>query len=96
MSGQAKQLTRAIFAGGSPFPPATYAGKGYVTGQGNNCYIFPGVGLGVVVSGARRVTDEMFFETARTLAQLVSEDDLSKGCIYARSQQYQPYYQSYV
>jgi malate dehydrogenase (oxaloacetate-decarboxylating)(NADP+) len=73
---------RAIFASGSPFPPATYAGKKYVTGQGNNSYIFPGVGLGVVVSGARRVTDEMFFEAARTLAQLVSEEDLAKGCIY--------------
>ena len=73
---------RVIFASGSPFPPATYAGKEYVIGQGNNSYIFPGVGLGAVVCGARRVTDEMFFEAAKTLAHLVSEEDLAKGCIY--------------
>jgi malate dehydrogenase (oxaloacetate-decarboxylating)(NADP+) len=125
---------RVIFASGSPFPPATYAGKEYVIGQGNNSYIFPGVGLGAVVCGAKRVTDEMFFEAAKTLAHLVSEEDLAKGCIYpplakirevsadiaavvaevaykrdlateprpgdllaqVKSQQYQPYYQSYV
>lgn len=73
---------RVIFASGSPFPPATYAGKEYVIGQGNNSYIFPGVGLGAVVCGAKRVTDEMFFEAAKTLAHLVSEEDLSRGCIY--------------
>ncbi len=73
---------RAIFASGSPFAPATYEGRRYVIGQGNNCYIFPGVGLGVVICGARRVTDEMFFEAAKTLAQLVSDRDLSVGCIY--------------
>ena len=73
---------RAIFASGSPFAPATYEGRRYVIGQGNNSYIFPGVGLGVVICGARRVTDEMFFEAAKTLAQLVCEEDLSVGCIY--------------
>ncbi len=73
---------RVIFASGSPFDPATYEGRRYVTGQGNNSYVFPGVGLGVVLCGARRVTDEMFFEAAKTLAQLVSEEDLAMGCIY--------------
>ena len=73
---------RVIFASGSPFPPSTYAGKYYATGQGNNSYIFPGVGLGVVLSGARCVTDEMFFAAARTLADLVAEEDLVRGCIY--------------
>ncbi len=73
---------RVIFASGSPFDPATYEGRRYVTGQGNNCYVFPGVGLGVIVCGARRVTDEMFFEAAKTLTHLVSDEDLSVGCIY--------------
>ncbi len=73
---------RAIFASGSPFDPATYEGRRYATGQGNNSYIFPGVGLGVMICGARRVTDEMFFEAAKTLARLVSDEDLSMGCVY--------------
>jgi len=73
---------RAIFASGSPFPPVMYKGKAFVPGQGNNAYIFPGVGLGVIASGATRVTDEMFFVAAKTLAALVMEDDLSQGRIY--------------
>jgi malate dehydrogenase (oxaloacetate-decarboxylating)(NADP+) len=73
---------RAIFASGSPFPPVTLAGKTYVPGQGNNAYVFPGVGLGAVVSGARLVTDEMFFAAASALAQQVEEVDLEQGLIY--------------
>ncbi|MCK4776294.1 MAG: NAD-dependent malic enzyme, partial [Candidatus Krumholzibacteria bacterium] len=45
-------------------------------------YIFPVVGLGVVASGATRVTDEMFFTAAKTLADRVSEDDLKRGSVY--------------
>jgi malate dehydrogenase (oxaloacetate-decarboxylating)(NADP+) len=73
---------RAIVATGSPFAPVTLAGKTYVPGQGNNAYIFPGVGLGAIASGARLVTDEMFFAAARALAQHVSESDLERGLIY--------------
>ena len=73
---------RAIFASGSPFKPVVYNGRTFVPGQGNNSYIFPGVGLGVIVSQAKHVTDEMFFASAKTLAGLVTEADLAKGRIY--------------
>jgi malate dehydrogenase (oxaloacetate-decarboxylating)(NADP+) len=73
---------RAIFASGSPFDPVKYNSHTFVPGQGNNAYIFPGVGLGVVASGARHVTDEMFLAAAKTLASLVTEDDLAIGRVY--------------
>ena len=72
----------AIFASGSPFAPVTYNGKTHVPGQGNNAYVFPGVGLGVTVSASSRVTEEMFASAARVLASLVTEDDLAMGRIY--------------
>jgi len=72
----------AIFASGSPFSPVTINGKTYIPGQGNNAYIFPGVGLGVIASGAKLVTDEMFFIAAKTLANLVSIEDLNNSRIY--------------
>ena len=73
---------KAIFASGSPFPAYTSEGKTFVPGQANNSYIFPGVGLGVLICGARRVTDEMFAEAAKTLAALTTEDDLATGCLF--------------
>ncbi|HSM17340.1 MAG TPA: NAD-dependent malic enzyme [Gemmatimonadales bacterium] len=73
---------RAVFASGSPFDEVTYQGQTFVPGQGNNAYIFPGVGLGVIASGATRVTDAMFHAAARTLAESVDEDLLKQGSIY--------------
>jgi malate dehydrogenase (oxaloacetate-decarboxylating)(NADP+) len=73
---------RAIFASGSPFDPVVMGGKRHVPGQGNNAYIFPGVALGVIASGATRVTDEMFAAAADALARTVSQSDLDSGLIY--------------
>jgi malate dehydrogenase (oxaloacetate-decarboxylating)(NADP+) len=73
---------RAIFASGSPFDPVTVHNSTFVPAQGNNVYIFPGVGLGVVASGAKRVTNEMFLAAARTLAHHVSYADLAQGQVY--------------
>lgn len=73
---------RTIFASGSPFSSVEYGGKTFRPGQGNNAYIFPGVGLGVVAAGASRVTDTMFMAAAKTLAAQVSDDDLTVGSLY--------------
>jgi malate dehydrogenase (oxaloacetate-decarboxylating)(NADP+) len=73
---------RAIFASGSPFAPVTIGEKSFVPGQGNNVYIFPGVGLGVIASASRFVTDEMFRVAARTLADSVLPEDLDVGRVY--------------
>ena len=73
---------RALFACGSPFDPVQFDGKTFVPRQGNNAYIFPGVGLGAIVSCARHITDDMFMTAAHTLAHLVTEADLEQGSLY--------------
>jgi malate dehydrogenase (oxaloacetate-decarboxylating)(NADP+) len=73
---------RALFACGSPYDPVTLDGKTFVPRQGNNSYIFPGVGLGAIASASRLVTDEMFMAAAHTLAYLVNQDDLQQGSLY--------------
>ena len=73
---------RAIVATGSPFDPVIYNGKRYRIGQGNNAFIFPGVGLGVTVSKARRVTDGMFLAAAKALASMTTQEDLDECAVY--------------
>jgi malate dehydrogenase (oxaloacetate-decarboxylating)(NADP+) len=75
---------RAIFASGSPFDAVSLFGHRFVPGQGNNAYIFPGVGLGVIACASRLVTNEMFLAAARTLAQQVSQAELDEGRLYPR------------
>jgi malate dehydrogenase (oxaloacetate-decarboxylating)(NADP+) len=73
---------RALVACGSPFDPVTIDGRMHVPRQGNNSYIFPGVGLAAVTVRATRVTDEMFMAAARTLARQVTDADLAQGSLY--------------
>ncbi|MBL0125647.1 MAG: NAD-dependent malic enzyme [Betaproteobacteria bacterium] len=73
---------RALFACGSPFAPVPVGAKTLVPRQGNNSYIFPGVGLGAIASGATRIIDEMFLAAANTLAAQVTEADLDQGSLY--------------
>ncbi len=73
---------RAIYASGSPFDPVTMDGCTMVPGQGNNSYVFPGIGLGVLASRSSRVTDDMFFAAASNLASQVDGSSLQLGRVY--------------
>lgn len=75
---------KAIFASGSPFGEMEYQGKRYRPGQGNNAYIFPGVGLGALFAEAKLISDEMFLAAAHTLAQSVSDEELELGAVYPK------------
>ena len=73
---------RALIAAGSPFEPIEYEGRTIHVSQGNNVYIFPGVGLGALAAKASKVTDSMFTAAAKALADQVSEEDLAAGKLY--------------
>ncbi len=73
---------RAIVATGSPFDPVVHRGRTFRIGQGNNAFVFPGIGLGLWVGGVRRVTDAMFLDAAQALANLVSQADLDQGAVF--------------
>lgn len=73
---------RVVFASGSPFAPVTFQGKTYRPGQGNNAYVFPGLGLGAIASRAHTISDDMLLVAARILAASVGNDDLAAGAIY--------------
>lgn len=73
---------RVIFASGSPFDAVQYGNKLFRPAQGNNAYIFPGVGLGIYASSARLITQSMFLAAAEVLASTVTEQEIDTGAIY--------------
>ncbi|MEJ2292701.1 MAG: NAD-dependent malic enzyme [Deinococcales bacterium] len=75
---------RAIVATGSPFPEVTWKGVRYSVGQGNNAFIFPGLGLGVKVSRAQRVTPGMLSAAAEALADYTDQGRIAQGAVYPR------------
>ncbi|MGF1727103.1 NAD-dependent malic enzyme [Photobacterium nomapromontoriensis] len=81
---------QAIVATGSPFNDVSYNGHSYRIGQGNNVFIFPGVGLAAIVSQASKVTLDMFTTASYALSELVSDEDLQKGCVYPRIRELKP------
>jgi malic enzyme len=75
---------RAIVATGSPFAPVQHDGRTHRIGQGNNAFIFPGLGLGCIASGAKTITDQMFTAAAYRLSELMPADAAQSRCVYPR------------
>ncbi|MDJ0927962.1 MAG: NAD-dependent malic enzyme [Gammaproteobacteria bacterium] len=75
---------RALISTGSPFPDVHWGDRRVQIGQGNNAFIFPGVGLAVLVGGINRVTDALFFEAAKALSAVVTPQELDSGLLYPR------------
>jgi len=73
---------RAIYAAGVQFPPVHFNGQTFLPGQANNFYIFPAIGMAVFATQASRVTDQMFIQAARAVADLVPAQLLAQGLLY--------------
>jgi malate dehydrogenase (oxaloacetate-decarboxylating)(NADP+) len=73
---------KAIYAAGVQFPPVHFSGQTFLPGQANNFYIFPAVGMGVFATQASRVTDQMFIEAARAVADQVPAELMKQGLLY--------------
>ncbi|MCB9597437.1 MAG: NAD-dependent malic enzyme [Sandaracinaceae bacterium] len=73
---------RALIASGSPFDPVAYHDKTIDIAQGNNVYVFPGVGLGALVSGATKIVDSMFAAAAHAIGAQLGDDDVAAGRLY--------------
>ncbi|HCR13048.1 NAD-dependent malic enzyme [Solidesulfovibrio sp.] len=73
---------KALFAAGVQFEPVAYEGRTFLPGQANNFYIFPAVGMAIVATRARRVTDAMFIRAARAVAAQVTDAQLAQGLLY--------------
>jgi malate dehydrogenase (oxaloacetate-decarboxylating) len=73
---------RAVIATGSPFPDVEHEGRVYSIGQGNNAFIFPGLGFGAVLSESHRITDNMVLTAAYALAEYIAGKHLENGLIY--------------
>jgi len=73
---------KAIFTSGSPFGAVEYNGRDYRPGQGNNAYVFPGIGLGAIAVNASKINDQMFLASAQSLANRVSQESLDAGTLY--------------
>jgi len=78
---------RALVAAGSPFDPVVFKGRKHVVGQCNNAFVFPGVGLGVLISEASHVTDSMFLAAARALAEFTQDHAAGDACLYPSLQE---------
>ena len=73
---------KAVYAAGVQFPPVQYGKQTLLPAQANNFYVFPAVGMAIYATQARRVTDEMFVESARAIADQVTIDQLEHGLLY--------------
>jgi malate dehydrogenase (oxaloacetate-decarboxylating)(NADP+) len=73
---------KALYAAGVPFPPVIYGGRTFLSGQANNFFVYPAVGMAIYATRAKRVTDEMFIEAAHALADQVTRGQLKQGLLF--------------